>query len=189
MAIKDDIKDVQQSIGSEEQFLENIIKSEMFVRKYKKMLIAIFVVLVVVVLGYSLFNYIEDNRFQSAHKAYSELVADPNNQKAKDELKSKDKNLFAIYELRQALDANDTAKIKELASNTALDPILQNIIKFEAGEDSGEMMSAYSAFMKGYTLLKEGKIEAAKSEFAKIPPNSQLSNIARNLRHYNGSKK
>ena len=35
MALKDDIAGIKQEIGTEEQFLESIIKSELFIKKYK----------------------------------------------------------------------------------------------------------------------------------------------------------
>ena len=36
MAIKDDIDSIKEELNTQEQFLENIIKSERFLKKYKK---------------------------------------------------------------------------------------------------------------------------------------------------------
>ena len=39
MAIKDDIDSIKEELNTQEQFLENIIKSERFFKKYKKIII------------------------------------------------------------------------------------------------------------------------------------------------------
>ncbi|MBF0984133.1 MAG: hypothetical protein HXK63_03205, partial [Campylobacter sp.] len=52
MALKDDIESVKKEIGTEEQFLESVIKSEIFVRRYKKPLIFLAAILIVVFVGY-----------------------------------------------------------------------------------------------------------------------------------------
>ena len=52
MAIKDDIDSIKEELNTQEQFLENIIKSERFFKKYKKIIIAIAVLGVVSTAGY-----------------------------------------------------------------------------------------------------------------------------------------
>ncbi|MSN95624.1 hypothetical protein F1B92_00155 [Campylobacter sp. FMV-PI01] len=188
MALKDDLKGVKESIDSNEALLENIIKSELFVKKYKKPLIVLSVLIVIVVLGYFTNNYIEHSNFKSANLLYSELIENPNNQKAKDDLKNKSINLYALYEFRLALDKNDTQKIKELSQMKNIDKNLINIMKFYINEDSSDIMKSYRAFLNGYKLLKDGKIDQANNEFLKIPSNSELFEIVKNLKHYNGIK-
>ena len=48
MALKEDINDIKQSLSAEEEFLENVIKSEFFIKKHKKLIISIIVILVVI---------------------------------------------------------------------------------------------------------------------------------------------
>ena len=52
MAIKDDIDSIKEELNTQEQFLENIIKSERFFKKYKKIIIAVAVLGVVSTAGY-----------------------------------------------------------------------------------------------------------------------------------------
>ena len=189
MAIKEDIKDAKKVLDSQSQFLESIVRSELFVKKYKKPLMTVLTVLVVVFVGYNIMNYVESSKFKKANEAYSELLVNPNNEKAKKSLKNSNKNLYTLYEFRVALDNADSAKIAELSQAEGIDPILKDIINYEASKESGEILNSYSAFMSGYALLKEGKAEEANREFLKIPQNSDLSNIANSLRHYSGSKK
>ena len=189
MAIKDDVKDAKKILDSEGQFLEGIVRSELFVKKYKNPLKVILAALVVGVVGYLFMDYMDTSKFKKANSAYNELLLNPDNEKARKTLQNSNKNLYTLYEFRNALDTNNSSKILELANVDGLDPILKDIINFQANKQSGEILSSYTAFMSGYALLKEGKVEEANKEFLKIPPNSDLSNIANSLRHYSGGLK
>ncbi|MCZ6117049.1 hypothetical protein [Campylobacter ureolyticus] len=188
MAIKDDIKDVKERMDSQGQFLENIIKSELFIRKYKKPIVGTFIVVFLAIVAYLVVDYQKEAKFKKANESYNELILNPNDKEAAKKLKSLDKNLFTLFEFRQALDNNDSKKIDELSNLEDIDKLLKDIISYEAGKQSGEILSSYSAFMNGYAYLKEGKVEEANKEFIKISLNSGLTQIVKNLRHYNGNK-
>lgn len=188
LAIKDDIKDVKERMDSQGQFLENIIKSELFIKKYKKPIVSTFIVVFLAVVVYLVVDYQKEAKFKKANESYNELILNPNDKEAAKKLKSLDKNLFALFEFRQALDNNDSKKIDELSNLEDIDKLLKDIISYEAGKQSGEILSSYSAFMNGYAYLKDGKVEEANKEFIKISPSSGLTQIVKNLRHYNGNK-
>ncbi|MCZ6150474.1 hypothetical protein O6B96_05365 [Campylobacter ureolyticus] len=188
LAIKDDIKDVKERMDSQGQFLENIIKSELFIKKYKKPIVGTFIVVFLAIVVYLVVDYQKEAKFKKANESYSELILNPNDKEAAKKLKSLDKNLFTLFEFRQALDNNDSKKIDELSNLEGIDKLLKDIISYEAGKQSGEILSSYSAFMNGYAYLKEGKVEEANKEFIKISPSSGLTQIVKNLRHYNGNK-
>ncbi|WP_304342185.1 hypothetical protein [Campylobacter ureolyticus] len=188
MAIKDDIKDVKERMDSQGQFLENIIKSELFIKKYKKPIVGTFIVVFLAIVVFLVVDYQKETKFKKANESYNELILNPNDKEAAKKLKSLDKNLFALFEFRQAMDNNDSKKINELSNLEDIDRLLKDIIKYEAGEQSGEILSSYSAFINGYAYLKDGKVEEANKEFIKISPSSGLTQIVKNLRHYNGNK-
>ena len=188
LAIKDDIKDVKERMDSQGQFLENIIKSELFIKKYKKPIVGTFIVVFLAIVVYLVVDYQKEAKFKKANESYSELILNPNDKEAAKKLQSLDKNLFTLFEFRQALDNNDSKKIDELSNLEGIDKLLKDIISYEAGKQSGEILSSYNAFMSGYDYLKEGNVEEANKEFIKISPNSGLTQIVKNLRHYNGSK-
>ncbi len=188
MAIKDDIKDVKERMDSQGQFLENIIKSELFIKKYKKPIVSTFIVAFLAIVVYLVVDYQKEAKFKKANESYNELILNPNDKEAAKKLKSLDKNLFTLFEFRQALDNNDSKKIDELSNLEGIDKLLKDIISYEAGKQSGEILSSYSAFMNGYAYLKDGKVEEANKEFIKISPSSGLTQIVKNLRHYNGNK-
>ena len=184
MALKDDIAGIKQEIGTEEQFLESIIKSELFIKKYKKPLLGLVAILVLGFVGYYGNSFFENKRIDSANALYNELLKNPNDNAKKDELKSKDINLYAVFELKNSLKNGDNAKLDELA-NSNIDPLLKEIINLQNGKQ-GLLLEDYNNFINGYELLKSGKFDAAEVEFNKIPADSPFQQMVVNLKHYNG---
>ncbi|MBQ9292406.1 MAG: hypothetical protein IJ211_03965 [Campylobacter sp.] len=184
MALKDDIAGIKQEIGTEEQFLESIIKSELFIKKYKKPLLGLVAILVLGFVGYYGNLFFENKRIDSANALYNELLKNPNDNAKKDELKSKDINLYAVFELKNSLKNGDNAKLDELA-NSNIDPLLKEIINLQNGKQ-GVLLEDYNSFINGYELLKSGKFDAAEVEFNKIPADSPFKQMVVNLKHYNG---
>lgn len=184
MALKDDIAGIKQEIGTEEQFLESIIKSELFIKKYKKPLLGLVAILILGFVGYYGNLFFENKRIDSANALYNELLKNPNDNIKKDELKSKDINLYAVFELKNSLKNGDNAKLDELA-NSNIDPLLKEIINLQNGKQ-GLLLEDYNNFINGYELLKSGKFDAAEVEFNKIPADSPFKQMVVNLKHYNG---
>ena len=87
LALKDDIEGVKKEIGTEEQFLESIIKSELFIKKYKKPIIALVAIAILGFVGYYGNLFLENRRIDSANALYSELLKNPNDDAKKAELK------------------------------------------------------------------------------------------------------
>ena len=183
MALKDDIEGVKKEIGTEEQFLESVIKSEIFVKKYKKPLIFLAAVLIVAFIGYYANEFLSDRRIASANAIYDELLNKRDDTKLA-ELKQKDINLYALYILQ-----NGSADERAALENTqGIDVMLKEIINLQNGKQGGVLLADYDSLLKGYDLLKEGKIEQAHAELDKIPLNSPVRQIALSLKHYGGNK-
>lgn len=184
MAVKENIDYIKNEISSQEQFLENAIKGERFFRRNKKIFIAIIVIIIIAIIGYGISNYIEESTKSETNKAYISLINDPNDSSAKEILIAKNPSLYALFVIKTA-DSNSTALIDE-AIALDIDPLLKEVLQNLKGHKSSKILSNYNALIDGYELLKDDKIDAAKSEFAKIPLNSPLQPIAKNLEHYQG---
>ncbi|MDO5046326.1 hypothetical protein [Campylobacter sp.] len=188
MAIKEDLKSIKEELNTEEQFLENIIKSERFIKKNKKIIISGLTIAIIALGAYYINDFIKDRNFQAANEAYAKLINNPNDANAKAILKEKDISLFALYEFKRSLENNDTATLTSIV-NQPIDPLLKEIIKSQTDSSSGQILSDYKTLLKGYELIRENKIAEAAIEFKKIPLNSQLQPIVKNLQHYQGSGK
>ena len=187
MAIKEDLTQIKQEIGAQEQFLESMIKGERFFRKYKKFMIIAIIVAVIAIIGFYSNKIINDNRIEDANLAYSKLILNPNDANALSILKEKEPNLYALFSLQQKLDKNETNGISELA-NLKINPIVKDIILSQDGNTNTQILSEYSILLKGFELLKQNKIKEANDEFNKISLDSQLQTLVKNLKHYQGIK-
>ncbi|WP_103624850.1 hypothetical protein [Campylobacter concisus] len=187
MAIKEDLTQIKQEIGAQEQFLESMIKGERFFRKYKKFMIIAIIVAVIAIIGFYSNKIINDNRIEDANLAYSKLILNPSDANALSILKEKEPNLYALFSLQQKLDKNETNGISELA-NLKVNPIVKDIILSQNGNANNQILSEYSTLLKGFELLKQNKIKEANDEFNKISLDSQLQTLVKNLKHYQGIK-
>ena len=187
MAIKEDLTQIKQEIGAQEQFLESMIKGERFFRKYKKFMIIAIIVAVIAIIGFYSNKIINDNRIEDANLAYSKLILNPNDANALSILKEKEPNLYALFSLQQKIDKNDTNGIREIA-NLKVNPIVKDIILSQNGNANNQILSEYSTLLKGFELLKQNKIKEANDEFNKISLDSQLQTLVKNLKHYQGIK-
>ncbi|ORI08166.1 hypothetical protein [Campylobacter concisus] len=187
MAIKEDLTQIKQEIGAQEQFLESMIKGERFFRKYKKFMIIAIIVAVIAIIGFYSNKIINDNRIEDANLAYSKLILNPSDTNALSILKEKEPNLYALFSLQQKLDKNETNGISELA-NLKVNPIVKDIILSQNGNANNQILSEYSTLLKGFELLKQNKIKEANDEFNKISLDSQLQTLVKNLKHYQGIK-
>ena len=187
MAIKDDIDSIKRDLSAEEQFLENAIKGERFIKKYKKIFALAVAVAIIASIGYYANGYLEKLKSRAANAAYAKLIENPSDEAAKTKLKNKDISLYALFAFKQSLENNDTQALSALA-NEPIDPLLKEIIKSQIG-DSGEILSNYQSILKSYELIKNDKIAEARAELKKIPLNSPLQPLVKNLEHYQGNTK
>jgi len=192
LALKENIEAIKKEIGTEEQFLEGIIKSERFLKRYKKYVIITAAILVVAGGTYATMNVLKENRLESSNMAYSQLLKDPKDMASIKILKESNERLYNFYRFQIALEKNDKVVLKELAAYTK-DPLISDLASYQlAGIENTDtnsvLLKGFIALQDGYKLLKEDKISEAKMKFAQIELNSPLKNIAKNLEHYQGKK-
>lgn len=185
LAVKDDIKVIKDELSTEEQFLEGMIKGERFLKKYKFALIGVAVLAVVAGVGYYVLKSIEQSNMAKTNIAYNKALENDTN--ALNSLKNDAPSLYALAKFKEFQDKNDTQGVKSLIS-ADIDPLLKQIFSAYAGEASGAILADYSLLIDGYELLKQNKIKEANAEFSKISADSPLTNIVKNLQHYQGIK-
>ncbi len=193
MALKDNIEAVKKEIGTEEQFLEGIIKSERFFKRHKKSLIAVVAVVLLAGGGYAIADAAKESRLKASNEAYTKLMQEPSDDAAKAVLKDKSERLYNFYRFQKALESDDVTVLKEL-SQYKKDPLISDLATYQLSglegktAPSSELMSGFVALQEGYELLKKDKIKEAKLKFSQIALNSPLKNVSKNLEHYQGIK-
>lgn len=190
LALKENIEAVKQEIGTEEQFLESIIKSERFFKRYKKPILIIGAILIVAGGIIATMDILKENRLEKSNMAYNKLLKNPTDSASLDILKNSNERLYNFYKFQSALAKNDKTALKDLAAYTK-DPVISDLASYQLAGLNGskadsKLLGGFIALQEGYKLLQKNKIEEAKMKFAQIDLNSPLKNIAKNLEHYQG---
>ncbi len=194
MSLRDNIDAVKKELSTEEQFLESVIKAEGFWKKYKKLLIAVVVLIIIIALGMTVYNTMKENSLNASNKAYTALQQNPMDKEALETLKSKNPKLYQLFLFSNEMKSADASKLESLNSQIS-DPILKDLLAYQIASISGKGINAYTikqdALLKEfallqeiYTLFKEGKSKEAKVLLSQIPESSQLQQIAQSFKHY-----
>ncbi|CAM4037136.1 hypothetical protein FU397_00465 [Campylobacter jejuni] len=189
MGLKDNLKAVKNKLNTEEQFIENFIKGERFIRKYKFYISAVVIILVAWFAGNFIISKINDYKTKEANEIYANLIQDPSNKNLLEQLKNKNTNLYAIFLLKENInDFNNTAlqnELKQIYNNAQTNTLLKNIIALSLG-DKSIFLKNYDKLLEAYKFLEQNKIEEANVLLSQIKENSSLNQIAKNLKHYQG---
>ncbi|EAJ2742680.1 hypothetical protein CXE48_05445 [Campylobacter jejuni] len=189
MGLKDNLKAVKNELNTEEQFIENFIKGERFIRKYKFYISAVVIILVAWFAGNFIISKINDYKTKEANDIYANLIQDPSNKNLLEQLKNKNTNLYAIFLLKENInDFNNTAlqnELKQIYNNAQTNTLLKNIIALSL-RDKSIFLKNYDKLLEAYKLLEQNKIEEANVLLSQIKENSSLNQIAKNLKHYQG---
>ncbi|EFU4871216.1 hypothetical protein HT980_000980 [Campylobacter jejuni] len=189
MELKDNLKAVKNELNTEEQFIENFIKGERFIRKYKFYISAVVIILVAWFAGNFIISKINDYKTKEANEIYANLIQDPSNKNLLEQLKNKNTNLYTIFLLKENInDLNNTAfqnELKQIYNNAQTNTLLKNIIALSLG-DKSIFLKNYDKLLEAYKLLEQNKIEEANVLLSQIKENSSLNQIAKNLKHYQG---
>ncbi|QEZ88380.1 hypothetical protein [Aliarcobacter cibarius] len=188
MSIKENVDYIKSELSSEEKLLEGFVKSERFFKKYKNLLIAL---VVAIVLG-SIF-YVVKKSFDESNKYESNLLLnsylEKGDEKALEDLKNKNKNL---YEVALYLKAKKDEKSVEISL-----PILKELLEFELAKKDSNLealdklsmkgdflLKDYALFNKALILTNEKKYQEAKDTLAKISNDSRTIELVNLLNHY-----
>ena len=189
MSIKENVDYVKTELSSEEKFLENFVRSERFFKKYKTLIFAFIVVVIIGFIGIFIKKeFDESNKFE-ANLAFNKVLENNNDAKALADLKAKNKDL---YEIALYLQAKKEAKIIE--TNV---PLLKELSKYETAlvnksiteldnvsMQSDFLLKDFAIFNKALFLANEGKFTEAKTTLALIPQTSKAFELAKLLNHY-----
>ncbi|HEA8158753.1 TPA: hypothetical protein RXN19_000328 [Campylobacter jejuni] len=189
MGLKDNLKAVKNELNTEERFIENFIKGERFIRKYKFYISTVVIILVAWFAGNFIISKINDYKTKEANEIYANLIQDPSNKNLLEQLKNKNTNLYTIFLLKENInDLNNTAfqnELKQIYNNAQTNTLLKNIIALSLG-DKSIFLKNYDKLLEAYKLLEQNKIEEANVLLSRIKENSSLNQIAKNLKHYQG---
>mgnify|MGYP003586082343 FL=1 len=188
MSLKEDVGYIKNELSSEEKFIENFVKGERFFKKYKTLIIAVVVILIIGLIGFTVKKSMDNSNKHDANIALSQFLEN-GDEKALETLKNKNEKLYEVALFLQAKKDNKIASI-EL-------PLLKELVKFQTATASNNieelnslsmqndfLLKEFALFNKALILVNEGKYEEAKKELSQISQTSKAYELATLLNHY-----
>jgi len=192
LSLKENINMVKEELNSEEKFFEKAVMTEKFVKKYKNVMIASVVAVVLVAGANFAYNMNEEGKISAANEALSKLYSNPNDSASLSELKRLSPDLHDVWLYSQAIANNDMESLKSLKGSSAM--IISDLAKYELAADSAaleEYASKQNAIYRDLALVKsavmllnENKVDKAMAALSKVSAESSLNELVSVLKHY-----
>lgn len=192
MSLKENISMVKEELNSEEKFFEKAVITERFIKKYKNIMIASVVVIVLVVSANIAYNANESSKITAANIALTQLKTDAKDTNALNELKTLSPELYDVWMFSQATVNKDLETIKGLKNSKAL--IVSDLAKYELAADANSLddyASKQDAIFRDLALVQSAvmllnvnKIDEAHDKLSKISKESSLNKVVQALLHY-----
>ena len=196
MSLKENVNAIKEELSAEEQFLESAIKSERFLKKYKKPIIAIISAIAIAIISYNVYDFLKERNIKIANEAYLKLLKNPNDKEALNTLKSKSPNLYMAFLFYEAIQKNSIEAFEKILDSLK-DPFLKDLAIYQIAALKADVKSLddyalkdksilkdFALLDEGYLLLKKGEIKKGKEKLSQIPITSPLQSLIRNLNHY-----
>ena len=195
LSLKQDIEMVKEELNSEEKFFEKAVMTERFVKKYKNLMIA-FVVIVILLVGANIgYTLNKQHRLDSANATLASLNTDPTNKTLEAKLHSLSPSLYDAWKYKQAVKAQDITAFKSLENSKTL--LIGDLATYNVASLSNDikLLTAYTlredAIYKDLAnvqiavlYMKEAKLKQAHEKLAMISIQSPVSQVANALMHY-----
>ncbi len=192
MSIKNDIEMVREELTSEEKFFEKSVITERFLKKYKNMLIAGVVGIVVLVSANLAYEANVESTVLSANETLSELDKDPTNVAALSRLESLSPSLHDAFVFSKAIVDKDIQTLQSLQNSKAM--MIADLATYESSIDKTALESYalkqdsiykdLAQIQSAILLMNEGNNDKAHEKLLLISENSSLSKVAKALLHY-----
>lgn len=199
MSLKENIEMVKNELNTEEKFFEKAVRTERFVKKYKKPLIGFITVAVLAIGGGSAYNIYAEKKIDQSNAAFNVLMTAPKDQAAQQQLKTLNPKLYDVWFLSQALKSKDQDALRALQSSKAL--VVADLATYELAaiqenaegldgyaEKSGALLKDLAVMEAAVLLMERGEIASAKAKLSMIDMNSPLYQSAQSLAHYGVNK-
>ena len=195
MSIKEGIEFAKEELTQDEKVLESLIKVERFYKKNKIAILSISAALILGGIGYSVMEYMKDQKLLKANSALLKLQDNSKDVNSLKVLKKNNPSLANLYLLKEAILNKNIKILKELSKSKdkiVSDLSLYHLSVFKKSRSqikeyrlrSDSLLKDLAIFNEAYLLFKDGKIEDGKRLLTLILQDSPIKPIANMLDHY-----
>lgn len=195
MSLKENMQALKEELNSEEKFFESAVRTERFVKKYQKPMIASVVVLLLALGGSVGYQSYQENKIERANEALNTLLSNPADKGALSALAENNKSLYELYTLSKALREKDVNTLKTLES--ANSPEVSDIATYESAvltnnakalevysKKQGSLYQELAIIELAVLSIQKGESKGAGSSLALIKEDSSIYPLAQMLSHY-----
>lgn len=195
MSLKENMEALKEELSSEEKFFESAIRTERFVKRYQKPLMAAVAASLLAVGGAIGYQAYTTSKIESSNAALNLLLANPADTKAEQTLKNDNPKLYDLWKLSRGISQNDVSILEGLKKSQAFG--VADIASYESAAIKGDAKALENytkqqgALYKDLALLEtavgeinKGNTKAANEKIALIGENSPLYQVAQSLSHY-----
>ncbi len=185
MSLKDDINNVKKELSTEESFLESFLKVEKFYKRNKMAIIGGFVAVVIGVVGFYSYSYLQLQEKIKINEVFNKVLANPTDEKALSELKTKSEKLYqiAIF-MQKGVSQSDNEFLTLLSSYT-------QAIQENSPEKLNSVVQNQDFLLKDFALLNKAILETKNNKYAEakkslemIQKDSQVYTLVQILQHF-----
>lgn len=195
MSLKENMEAIKEELSSEEKFFESAVRTERFVKRYQKPLIAAVAISLFAVVGAIGYQAYTNAKIESSNTAFNLLMVNPTDTKAEQTLKNDNPELYDLWKLSRGIAQNDVTLLEGLKSSETFG--VSDIASYEAAAIKGDIQSLeeytkkQGALYKDLALLElaisaieKGDVKTAHQKLALISEESPLYQVAGALSHY-----
>lgn len=195
MSIKENIQTLKDELSAEEKFIESAIRTERFVKKYQKPLMASVISLLLAVGGAIGYQAYDQAKIENSNVALSALLLNPENKEALKNLEKENRSLYELYTLSKAIRSSDVKTLQSLVQ--AKSPEVADIATYETAvlmkdqkalENYAKKQDAIYQDMAliemAVMLIQKGDTASAHSKLELIKEDSAMYSTAQTLSHF-----
>lgn len=195
MSLKENMDALKEELSSEEKFFESAVRTERFVKRYQKPLIAAVAASLLVVAGAIGYQSYTNSKIESSNAAFNVLLSNPSDAKAEETLKNDNPKLYDVWKLSRGIAQNDVTILESLKDSEAFG--IADIAQYEAASIKGDMQSLNQYTKKqgalykdlallelAVTAIEKGNVSEAHQKISLISEDSPLYQVAQALSHY-----
>ena len=195
MSLKQDIEMVKEELNSEEKFFEKAVITEKFVKKYKNIMIASVVIIVLVVGANVTYTINKQNKIDAANLALSQLQSNPKDEASLSKLESLSPALYDVWSYSQAVVNKNFKSLTKLKDSKST--LVGDLSAYTLASEAKDVAALSSYVLKqdsiykdlaqvqaAVLLINESKIAQAQEKLSMISIDSPLAQVANALMHY-----
>lgn len=195
MSLKENMDALKEELNSEEKFLESAIKTERFIKRYRKPLMAGVVSLLLASGGAIAYQAYTGAKIESSNIAFNALLLNPADTAAEETLKKDNPKLYDVWKLSRGIAQNDPTILESLKNSETFG--VSDIASYESAAIKEDMASLdnytkkQGALYKDLALLElavnainQGDVAQAHQKLALIAEDSPVYQVGQALSHY-----